>query len=84
MMDILAKILGLTGASFVLYAYIMISQKKWSESQKIYHFFNIIGAGLILFSLSFDFNIAAFVIQIFWIAIGLLGLYRLRRQVYEP
>lgn len=76
----IAQFIGLTGAAMVLYAYFMISQRKWSEQQKIYHITNIVGAGCILFSLAFNFNIAAFVIQIFWIIIGVLGLIKLMRQ----
>ncbi|TDF41752.1 hypothetical protein EYS14_02575 [Alteromonadaceae bacterium M269] len=79
-MHFIAQGAGLVGAAFVLCAYFMISQKKWSEGQVRYHLFNILGAGLILFSLTFDFNIAAFVIQVFWIVIGFLGLYRLKNK----
>jgi uncharacterized membrane protein len=80
MLSYVAQVIGLVGAAFVLYAYFMISQRKWSEQQKVYHVTNIVGAGFILFSLAFNFNIAAFVIQIFWIVIGVLGLFKLSRQ----
>ena len=73
------QFVGLVGAALVLYAYFMISQRKWSEQQKIYHIINIVGAAFILFSLFFNFNIASFVIQVVWIIIGFLGLFRLFR-----
>ena len=80
MLDYLPQVVGLIGAALVLYAYFMISQRKWSEQQKIYHLTNIVGAGFILFSLLYDFNIASFVIQIVWIVIGVLGFTRVARQ----
>ena len=37
---------------------------------------NAAGALLIIVSLIFDFNLSAFVIEVFWLLISLLGLWR--------
>lgn len=42
---------------------------------------NIIGACLVLVSLSHAFNLASAMIQVAWIVLGLIGLYRRRSAV---
>jgi len=37
---------------------------------------NLTGAILLLISLCYNFNLASFVIEIFWIAASLIGLYK--------
>jgi len=41
-----------------------------------YNMMNLVGAILLLVSLCFKFNLASFVIELFWIAASLVGLYR--------
>jgi hypothetical protein len=40
-----------------------------------YNFMNLSGAILLLISLTYNFNLASFVIEIFWIVASLIGLY---------
>jgi uncharacterized membrane protein YqjE len=44
---------------------------------------NLIGAILLLISLSYTFNLASVVIEIFWIGAALIGLWKLYRSRYS-
>ena len=69
-------LLGLLG-SFVVIAAYFASQRGWVEaSDWRFPLANLLGALLILISLAFAWNLAAFVIEIFWIAISIYGLAR--------
>jgi hypothetical protein len=67
---------GICGVSFILIAYFMLSMGKWTANQLIYQLFNFSGAWLILFSLYFHWNLSSVLIEIAWIMISLVGLYK--------
>ena len=69
-------LLGLVGSLIIIAAY-FATQRGWVEaSDWRFPLANLIGAGLILASLMFAWNLAAFVIEVFWIAISIYGLMR--------
>jgi len=41
---------------------------------------NLVGAILLLISLCYNFNLASFVIELFWITASLIGLYKFLKQ----
>jgi hypothetical protein len=45
---------------------------------------NCLGAALILYSLLFDFNLSAFVIEIVWVLISLVGMARIFLERRKP
>ena len=49
---------------------------KASPTGLVYNMMNLTGAILLLISLCYNFNLASFVIEIFWIAASLIGLYK--------
>jgi hypothetical protein len=56
------------------------SQQGWVDARDWrFPFVNLIGAALILVSLWTAWNLAAFLMEVFWIAISLYGLIRARR-----
>lgn len=73
-------LLGLTGVALVLAAYALLQADVWSQRDRIYSLANAVGAGLILISLVFDFNMPAAVIEFCWLLISLFGLWRHRRK----
>ncbi|MBE0353255.1 hypothetical protein PLIP_b0824 [Pseudoalteromonas lipolytica LMEB 39] len=54
----------------------MLQLNKASPTGLVYNMMNLTGAVLLLISLCYNFNLASFVIEIFWIAASLIGLYK--------
>ena len=50
------------------------------SDQLAYSVINLLGALLIVVSLYFQFNLASFVIEIFWILISIIGIVRYFRK----
>ena len=77
--DILAQSadsVGLLGVGVLLFAYFLLSTNKLSSQSLHYQWCNLIGACLVLYSLMFHFNLASVAIEICWISISIIGLYR--------
>ena len=67
-------IAGLLGALGILLAYAGVQMKKLDPHRPPALLLNLTGASLVLISLIEDFNMAAFLLEIAWIAIALQGL----------
>lgn len=72
----LYDILGVTGSLIIIVAYFATQQGWVHASDWRFPFANLIGAALILVSLMVAWNLAAFVMEIFWLAISIYGLAR--------
>jgi hypothetical protein len=67
---------GLGGAGVLIVAY-FANQLRWLSSEHFaFPLLNLVGASLILVSLFSAWNLPSVVIEAFWIAISLIGLYR--------
>lgn len=69
-------LVGNIGVVVLVTTYLMLQLNKLSSSGLAYSLLNAIGAGLIVISLLVDFNLSALVIEVFWVLISLLGIYR--------
>lgn len=67
---------GLVGAVIIMAAY-FANQQRWLPSED-WRFpgANLVGASLILVSLWFDWNLPAFVIELAWALVSILGVVR--------
>lgn len=74
--DLLADIIGMLGTSLVVGAFFLLQLNKVQPSSLLYNVMNLTGALFLLFSLCINFNLASFVIEIFWIIASLIGLVR--------
>ncbi len=80
----LADIIGMFGTILVVLGFFLIQMDKISPKSLTYNLFNLIGAILLLISLCINFNLASFVIEIFWIIASVVGLINYyRRPVAE-
>jgi hypothetical protein len=71
---------GLVGVSLIVGAYLGL-QMGWMDNRKpAYSAVNAAGAGLVLWSLFYEFNLAAFLVEAFWVVISLVGLLRALRM----
>ena len=69
-------IAGFVGAAIVIVAY-FANQMRWLSAEDWrFPLSNLVGAALILASLTTQWNFPSVVIEVFWIAISLVGLVR--------
>jgi hypothetical protein len=65
---------GNIGVILIVGSYFWMQLGRISGQNLAYSLANACGAALILVSLYFDFNLSAVVIEVFWLAISLMGL----------
>ncbi len=58
----------------IVLTYLMIQLGKISSKSLEFSILNGVGALLVLFSLYFEFNLSAFIVEFFWAVISLLGI----------
>jgi hypothetical protein len=68
---------GNLGVIFILGTYFMLQLGRMSSSSVSYIVLNGLGAAFILYSLLYEFNMSAFIVEIAWLLISLMGLGRL-------
>lgn len=71
-----SNVIGLFGVSLILSAYLLINTGKLTVKALSYQLMNLVGSWLILYSLFFHWNLASVIIEIVWIAISSIGLYK--------
>jgi hypothetical protein len=78
-------IVGTVGVTSIIAAYILLQTGHLRSKSLLYSVLNALGAGLVIFSLYFDFNFSAFVVEFFWLLISLYGLgkYFFARETLE-
>jgi hypothetical protein len=72
--------LGLLGSALVIFAFFANQQGWLTAADRRYSLVNLAGAVLILISLYAEWNLPSAVIEAFWAAISLYGLWRSRRK----
>ena len=76
----LADAVGVLGAVLILATYFLLQAGRLDAGSMTYSVANALGAGGIIVSLIYDFNLSAFIIESFWLAISLYGIYRSIRR----
>ena len=72
----LFDLIGNIGVVVLMIAYLMLQLNKLSSSGLAYSLLNAVGASLIVISLRVNFNLSAFIMEVFWVLISLVGIYR--------
>ncbi|MGX5173027.1 CBU_0592 family membrane protein [Aliikangiella sp. IMCC44653] len=67
---------GNIGVALTIGTYFLLQIEKLRSESLMYSMLNLIGALCITTSLSFDFNLSAFVVEISWIIISLIGVIK--------
>lgn len=65
---------GTIGVAVIILTYIALQLEKIRSRQLIYSLLNALGAGFIIFSLTYNFNFSAFIVEFFWLLISLFGI----------
>lgn len=73
----LHDVVGTLGVALIIGSYLLVQIRRLSATGLPYTVLNTLGAAGILFSLYFDFNMSAFLVELFWLLISLLGLGRI-------
>jgi multidrug transporter EmrE-like cation transporter len=69
-------LVGNVGVVMLMIAYLMLQLNKLRSDGLAYSLLNAIGASLITVSLLYDFNLSALVMEVFWVLISFIGIYR--------
>ena len=69
-------LIGNIGVVVLMITYLMLQLNKLSSSGLAYSVLNAVGAGLIVISLLYDFNLSALLMEVFWVLISFVGIYR--------
>lgn len=67
---------GTTGVILIVVSYFLLQIGRMRSNSLTYSVNNAVGAALILFSLYFEFNVSAFLIEFFWLLISIVGIVR--------
>lgn len=65
---------GFIGVLLIVIGYLLLQLDKLPSSSLSFSALNAVGSLLIMISLVFKFNVSAFLIEVFWFLISLLGL----------
>ncbi len=66
--------IGMMGVITIISTYALLQLEKIRSESLLYSLLNALGAALIIFSLYFDFNFSAFVVEFFWMIVSLYGI----------
>ena len=72
----LVDFVGLIGVVLIVVTYLLLQLEKLKSNDLAYSLMNAIGASLIVLSLLVNFNLSALLMEVFWVLISLLGVYR--------
>jgi len=68
--------IGNVGVVVLMITYLMLQLNKLSSDGLAYSVLNAVGASFIVVSLLFDFNLSALLMEVFWVLISFVGIYR--------
>ena len=67
---------GNIGVAMIIGTYLALQLERIRSTTLSYSVLNAVGAALIAVSLLFEFNLSALLIEVFWVAISLIGIQR--------
>ena len=82
--ELLANIIGMLGTFFVVGSYFLMQLDKLDPKGFRFNMINLVGAFFLLLSLLVHFNLASFIIEIFWIAASSIGIYNHWKEKRKP
>ena len=68
--------LSFGGMLCIVFAYLLLQMGKYNIHSFSYQLLNLVGAIALIISLLVHFNLGSFLIEIFWIAITLYGIFK--------
>ena len=68
--------IGNIGVAVIILSYLALQLERIDSRSVLYSALNAIGAALVTLSLLFEFNLSAFVVEVFWVLISVYGIVR--------
>ena len=68
--------IGSIGVATVILTYILLQTGQIRSESLLYSVLNGLGAGLIVFSLFYSFNLSAFIVEVLWVLISLYSIVK--------
>ncbi len=78
-----ADIVGYIGSALIILAFLLLQSGKITSEDIKYPLINLAGAILLMISLTVHVNMPSIVIEIFWIAISIYGIWKILRKKNE-
>jgi hypothetical protein len=66
--------IGNIGVTLIIVSYLLLQLDKLNSKNILYSVMNLLGASFVIISLIENFNMSAFVIEVFWVGISLIGI----------
>ncbi len=73
---LLVNIIGVIGVTIIVSAYFLLQLDRIDSKGFWYSFLNAFGSLMIIYSVFYNWNLASFVIEFFWILISIYGLWK--------
>lgn len=73
------EIIGLVGVALMLGAYGLLMLGKVAGDTVLFHGMNLSGSLMVLYSLTRDFNLPTFLIELAWSGVAVYGLWKIGR-----
>jgi len=73
-------VLGAGGGVLIVGAYTLLQLGRLDPRSLVYSTVNALGAGLILFSLLYEFNLGAMLVEAFWLIVSCFGIVQVVRR----
>lgn len=81
MMDVsFSDIVGVIGVTIITGSYAWLQINREFAHTIRYPLFNMAGALMIIYSLMYDWNLSAFMVEAVWVIVSMFGLYNSLRQ----
>jgi hypothetical protein len=77
-------IIGTIGVAIVIIVYFILQMRKIKSESLLYSFLNFLGSLMIIYSLTTNFNLSAFIQELFWVlisAVGIVNFFRFKKDV---
>ena len=69
-------IVGNFGVALIIITYLLLQWGRMDSSSYTYSILNALGAFFVIVSLMYDFNMSAFIVEVFWVGISVFGIIR--------
>lgn len=69
-------ILGSVGVALIIITYLLLQIERLSSAGVLYSTLNALGAFFVIISLMYEFNMSAFIVEVFWVLISVFGIVR--------
>ena len=69
-------IVGNFGVALIIITYLLLQWGRMESSSYTYSILNALGAFFVIVSLMYEFNMSAFIVEVFWVGISVFGIIR--------